>query len=187
MGGGVSRKRTEDGATVHAVRAGDESAFGGLVERHRRELRVHCYRMLGSFEDSEDMVQETFLRAWRGREGFEGRSTIRAWLYRIATNVCLDYLDRQPRSRRATNVSNGVPPPAAIPWLQPFPDGLLEPIHLVKTSPTHSSSGRRPSSWPFWRPYSVFRPGSGRSLSFATCSAGPRKTRRSSWNRAWPR
>ena len=76
----------------------EEPAFSGmaefsrLAERHRRELHVHCYRMLGSFEDAEDTVQETFLRAWRRRETFEGRSTFRAWLYRIATNACLDLL-----------------------------------------------------------------------------------------------
>lgn len=76
----------------------DESAFSGLAERHRRELHVHCYRMLGSFEDAEDAVQETFLRAWRRRETFEGRSTFRAWLYRIATNACLDLLAKcRPR------------------------------------------------------------------------------------------
>src|SRR5437773_4101488 len=75
----------------------EESAFAALFERDRRELQVHCYRMLGSFEDSEDLVQETFLRAWRKRESFEGRSTFRAWLYRIATNACLDFLDRHPR------------------------------------------------------------------------------------------
>ncbi|WP_440097937.1 sigma-70 family RNA polymerase sigma factor [Streptosporangium sp. H16] len=70
----------------------DEPVFSGLAERHRRELHAHCYRMLGSFEDAEDTVQEKFLRAWRRRETFEGRSTFRAWLYRIATNACLDLL-----------------------------------------------------------------------------------------------
>jgi RNA polymerase sigma-70 factor, ECF subfamily len=89
-------------AAVAAAQAGDEAAFSGLVERYRPELQVHCYRMLGSLEDSEDLTQETFLRAWRKRRGFKGRSTFRAWLYRIATNACLDALARRhgrvPRS-----------------------------------------------------------------------------------------
>jgi RNA polymerase sigma-70 factor, ECF subfamily len=71
----------------------DEAAFAALVERHRRELRVHCYRMLGSFDEAEDLVQETFLRAWKGIGAFEGRASVRAWLDRIATNACLDFLD----------------------------------------------------------------------------------------------
>src|SRR5687767_8391226 len=85
-----TRSGDEAGAVVAAARTGDESAFGALVERHRRELQLHCYRMLGSFEDSEDLVQETFLRAWRKRKSFQGRSSFRAWLYGIATNACLD-------------------------------------------------------------------------------------------------
>src|ERR671919_1511137 len=72
----------------------DQAVFGALTERHRRELQLHCYRMLGSLEESEDLVQETFLRAWRRRETHAGRSTVRAWLYRIATNACLDLLAR---------------------------------------------------------------------------------------------
>ncbi|MGY0232240.1 RNA polymerase subunit sigma-70 [Longispora urticae] len=96
-----------------------ESAFTGLAQRHRRELHVHCYRMLGSFEDAEDTVQETFLRAWRRRETFEGRSTFRAWLYRIATNACLDLL-AQRRPRPATG--------GEVLWLQPYPDRLLDEL-----------------------------------------------------------
>jgi RNA polymerase sigma-70 factor (TIGR02960 family) len=96
-----------------------ESTFGEHVERHRRELHVHCYRMLGSFDESEDLVQETFTRAWRSREQFEGRSSVRAWLYRIATNACLDALDKRPRT---------VSPSGEVPWLQPYPDELLDEI-----------------------------------------------------------
>src|SRR6188474_768092 len=97
----------------------DEPAFSGLAERHRRELHVHCYRMLGSFEDAEDSVQETFLRAWRRRETFEGRSTLRAWLYRIATNACLDLL----AARRPEAATGG-----EVRWLQPYPDRLLDEL-----------------------------------------------------------
>ncbi|GAA0580933.1 RNA polymerase subunit sigma-70 [Paractinoplanes ferrugineus] len=93
--------------------------FSGHAEQHRRELHVHCYRMLGSFEDAEDTVQETFLRAWRGRETFEGRSTFRAWLYRIATNACLDLLAK----RRPEPATGG-----EVPWLQPYPDRLLDEL-----------------------------------------------------------
>ena len=114
--------------------AHDEQAFTALVERHRGELRVHCYRMLGSFDEAEDLVQETFLRAWRNLDRFEGRSTLRAWLYRIATNACLDALDG--RARRvlphhiapASDPSVGLPPRTDVPWLQPFPERLWEPV-----------------------------------------------------------
>ncbi|HEU0214575.1 MAG TPA: sigma-70 family RNA polymerase sigma factor, partial [Jiangellaceae bacterium] len=86
-----------DVETTRTTRLADQAAFAALVERHRRELHVHCYRMLGSFEEAEDLVQETFLRAWRNREGFEGCPALRAWLYRIATNACLDALRRGVR------------------------------------------------------------------------------------------
>lgn len=97
----------------------DETAFAEAVERHRRELQVHCYRMLGSFEEAEDLTQETFLRAWRRRETYEGRASLRAWLYRIATNACLDALEKRPRTPE---------PNGEVAWLQPYPDELLEEI-----------------------------------------------------------
>ena len=100
----------------------DEAAFSRVAERHRRELHVHCYRMLGSFEDAEDTVQETFLRAWRRRETFEGRSTFRAWLYKIATNACLDLLEKR-RPKPATG--------GEVLWLQPYPDRLLDELPAV--------------------------------------------------------
>jgi len=102
--------------------AGDESAFTDLAERHRRELHVHCYRMLASFDDAEDAVQETLLRAWRARDRFEGGALFRAWLYRIATNVCLDLIRR--RSRRVTALRSL----AEVPWMQPYPDRLLDEV-----------------------------------------------------------
>src|SRR5690349_11182679 len=97
----------------------DRAAFTASVEHHRRELHVHCYRLLGSFEESEDLVQETFLRAWRRRETFEGRSSRRAWLYKIATNACLDALDKRPRAVAADG---------EVLWLQPYPDELLDEL-----------------------------------------------------------
>ncbi|HEX2133931.1 MAG TPA: RNA polymerase subunit sigma-70 [Actinophytocola sp.] len=99
-----------------------EASFAELTDRHRRELQVHCYRMLGSFEDSEDLVQETFLRAWRRRETYAGRASVRAWLYRIATNACLDLLERRPRPSLPAPAET---PPVAVPWLTPYPDALL--------------------------------------------------------------
>jgi RNA polymerase sigma-70 factor (ECF subfamily) len=108
--------------------------FAVRLERHRAELQVHCYRMLGSLEDSEDLVQETFLRAWRGRASFgEGRGAFRAWLYKIATNACLDVLRRRPRRVMPHEVVEAgdpnvdPPPPSDLPWLQPYPDRLLAP------------------------------------------------------------
>jgi RNA polymerase sigma-70 factor (TIGR02960 family) len=111
------------------VRTLDETAFASLTEPHRRELHVHCYRMMGSFEEAEDLVQETFLRAWRGRESFEGGPLFRAWLYRIATNACLDALRR--RTRRPTTVSSF----GEVPWLQPYPDRLLDELPSGEDQP----------------------------------------------------
>jgi RNA polymerase sigma-70 factor (ECF subfamily) len=103
----------------------DDGAFGAQVDQYRHELQVHCYRMLGSLTDAEDHVQETMLRAWRGRSTFAGRSSLRAWLYRIATNACLDTLRAHPE--RVIPAGDGTsPPPSEIPWLQPYPDVLLD-------------------------------------------------------------
>ncbi len=110
----------------------DDRGFAELVEPHRRELRLHCYRMLGSFTDAEDALQETLLAAWRGFDGFDGRSSLRTWLYRIATNRCLNW--RRDAARRApeTPMPPFRPPPPSrlgdVPWLQPFPDALLDEI-----------------------------------------------------------
>src|SRR5688572_27521599 len=100
MRGGMDESEMAAAAT-----AGDETAFTALTRRYRRELQVHCYRMLASFEDAEDMVQETFLRAWQKRETFQGRAPFRAWLYRIATNACLDFLARH--ERRVVRLAGG--------------------------------------------------------------------------------
>jgi RNA polymerase sigma-70 factor (TIGR02960 family) len=96
----------------------DEAAFAARAEPHRRELHVHCYRLLASYDEAEDAVQETFLRAWRGRDGFDGSTLWRAWLHRIATNVCLDQLRR--RGRR--------PGGGELSWLQPYPDRELDEL-----------------------------------------------------------
>src|ERR1700704_3401253 len=93
-----------------AVLAGDRDAFAVQAGRYRRELEVHCYRMLGSLEDAEDLVQETLLRAWRRRETFGGRATLRAWLYGIATNACLDALERRSRRLLPPAVSSAADP-----------------------------------------------------------------------------
>jgi RNA polymerase sigma-70 factor (ECF subfamily) len=105
---------------LDAALAGDEAAFGRLTARYRRELHVHCYRMLASFDDAEDVVQETFLRAWNRREDFDGREHFRAWLYRIATNACIDALRK--RARQPVRAQSF----AEVPWLQPYPDPLLD-------------------------------------------------------------
>jgi RNA polymerase sigma-70 factor (ECF subfamily) len=128
-------------AALAVTRGGDEAAFGELVERHRAELHVHCYRMLGSVEDAEDAVQETLLRAWRRRETYAGRSTFRAWLYGIATNASLDAVASR---RRRMPQGEGPASPAEVPWLQPYPDRLLaaaappedEPEAVVVTKET---------------------------------------------------
>jgi RNA polymerase sigma-70 factor (ECF subfamily) len=119
-------------ANLARARAGDDEAFRALTEPYRRELQVHCYRILGSLQDAEDAVQETLLSAWRGLAGFEQRASLRAWLYRIATNRCLNALRHSSRRQRLMDGIGGIadaPEPSRRLepiWLQPFPDELLE-------------------------------------------------------------
>lgn len=121
-------------STLARARSGDGEAFRELTEPYRREIQAHCYRILGSVQDAEDTVQETFFAAWRGLEGFQERSSVRAWLYRIATNRCLNALrdaGRRPQPRRPTRPPEDVPEPtrrSASIWFEPYPDTLLEDL-----------------------------------------------------------
>jgi RNA polymerase sigma-70 factor (ECF subfamily) len=121
-----------DQGLLKRARAGDETAFAGLVDSYRCELHAHCYRMLGSVHDAEDALQDAILRAWRGLSKFEGRSSLRSWLYTIATNTCLDQIARRPK--RVLPIDYG---PATDPhigpgepvvesaWIEPYPDEIL--------------------------------------------------------------
>ena len=120
------------------ARAGDADAFGELTDPHRHELQVHCYRILGSAQDAEDALQETMLAAWRGIGGFEGRASIRTWLYQIATSRCLNALRAASRRPQMSSPLSGldVPEPTRlgeVSWLEPYPDVLLE--GLADTTP----------------------------------------------------
>jgi RNA polymerase sigma-70 factor (TIGR02960 family) len=127
----VTREAAE-AEELSRARLGDQDAFERLVEPHRRELQIHCYRILGSAQDAEDMVQETLMAAWRGLEAFEGRASLRTWLYRIATNACLGVLRR---GRPAREIPPPPEPPGDYPartrtiaepvWLEPYPDAWL--------------------------------------------------------------
>jgi RNA polymerase sigma-70 factor (TIGR02960 family) len=129
---GTIRYVETESAALDRARAGDEQAFRELTEPYRRELQVHCYRLLGSLTDAEDMLQETLLAAWRGLAGYQRRASLRSWLYRIATNECLDAL--RTASRRI--VPEPIPPfqppeptrRGEITWLQPYPDALIHGI-----------------------------------------------------------
>jgi RNA polymerase sigma-70 factor (TIGR02960 family) len=125
---------------IARARAGDDEAFRALTEPHRRELQVHCYRMLGSLQDAEDALQDTLLAAWQGLGGFEGRASIRTWLYRIATNRCLDALRAASRRPAKEWDIPGVDPPeptrlGEVVWLEPYPDTLLEDAMGVPLGP----------------------------------------------------
>ena len=139
----------DDAATGHWPGVGD---FDDLVRRYRRELHVYCYRMLGSFDEAEDHVQEVFLRAWRSRESFGGQSTPRTWLYRVATNACLDTLRRD--ARRAVPARSSAPAGlrpsiAAMPWVQPYPDSLLDELAAGQPGPEAVAVSRETVSLAF--------------------------------------
>jgi RNA polymerase sigma-70 factor (ECF subfamily) len=125
---------------ITKARAGDGEAFRELTEPYRRELQMHCYRMLGSIQDAEDALQDTLLSAWRGLGGFDGRSAIRTWLYRIATNRCLSALRSASRTPAKEWDIPGVEPPeptrlGEVSWLEPYPDALLEGAINVPLGP----------------------------------------------------
>lgn len=107
---------------VVSAASGSETQFTTLTESHQREVHVHCYRTLASYDDAEDAVQETLLRAWRSRDTFDGSPLFRAWLYGIATNVCLDILRKKSRHLASMHSM------AEVPWLQPYPDALLDEV-----------------------------------------------------------
>src|SRR5258708_16808755 len=125
---------------ISRARAGDGDAFRELTEPHRRELQVHCYRMLGSFQDAEDALQDTLLAAWQGLEGFEGRASLRTWLYRIATHRCLNALrSANRRPAREWDIPEVEPPEptrlSEVVWLEPYPAALLEGVINVPPGP----------------------------------------------------
>jgi RNA polymerase sigma-70 factor (ECF subfamily) len=132
MGVTGTSSRSRERELLEAARGGDEDAFRRLVEPHRGPLHAHCYRMLGSLHDAEDALQETMLRAWRGLRGLEGRSSLRTWLHRIATNVCLDAIARRPKrvlpmdyGPASSHGDDPGEPLAESVWVEPYPDEAL--------------------------------------------------------------
>jgi len=144
----MPKENPNEAERLTAARLGDSQSFSELTEPYRRELQVHCYRILGSLHDAEDMVQETMLRAWKRLETYEGRASLRAWLYKIAIHACLDLLDRQ-RSRRLLPAQTGPasdphgqisPPTTEILWLDPIPDEWLEDRSAINPEARYSDS-----------------------------------------------
>jgi RNA polymerase sigma-70 factor (ECF subfamily) len=156
-------------ALLAAARTGDEAAFERLVEPHRRELHAHCYRMLGSLHDTEEAMQEAMLRVWRGLERFEGRSSLRSWLYKIATNTCLDTISRRKRrllpEDYAPKADPHAPPGEPVTeqvWIEPYPDEMLE-VEDGYASPDASYEEREAVELPSSRRCSICRRASARS------------------------
>src|SRR3954447_1305421 len=173
---------------IAGARAGDGDAFRQLTEPHLRELQVHCYRMLGSFQDAEDAVQESLLAAWRGLATFEGRSSVRTWLYAIATRRCLN----APRSlaRRKAHEWDvpGVVPPeptrlGEVPWLEPLPDALVAGGIDVPLGPEARYEQSESVSLAFVTALQVLPLGSSPSWCCATCWASPPRRPPRCWTR----
>lgn len=138
----------QDGFGVRDVAGSSEPDFAELAARYRRELHVYCYRMLGSYDEAEDHVQEVLFRAWRSRGTFAGRSGVRTWLYRIATNACLDTLRRDNRRAVPAPGIRG-PSVATMAWLQPYPDALLEELAAEQPGPAALAVSRETTSLAF--------------------------------------
>jgi RNA polymerase sigma-70 factor (ECF subfamily) len=174
----------ESTALTAAIRAGDEEAFNHLAGRHRRELLIHCYRMLGSLDDAEDAVQDALLRAWRYRESLMEGAPLRPWLYRVATNVCLDAIARDERRSVLAAKSCGErrsPSTDEVAWLQPIPDSLIEPISQHDADPETIVLSRETIEIAFLTVIQFSRRSSGRRSSCVTCWAGRPKKPPGSW------
>ncbi len=138
---------------ISRARAGDGEAFRALTEPHRRELQVHCYRMLGSFQDAEDALQDTLLAAWRGLGGFEGRASIRTWLYRIATTRCLNALrSASRRPAKEWDMPKVVPPEPTrlgeVVWPSHIPTPCSKGRSTCRSAPRPATNRPKPSPWP---------------------------------------
>ena len=150
---------TED--LLESARCGDPDAFSALVGPHRRELQAHCYRMLGSLQDSEDALQEGLLAAWVGLAGFEGRSSVRTWLFRVVTNRCLTMLRASGRRPVAADRPPPAPEPSRlgeVPWLQPYPDLLLDGLPDDAPGPEATYEAREAVSLAFVTAVQVLPP-----------------------------
>lgn len=151
---------------LRKARAGDRDAFAALVQPHRAELQAHCYRMLGSLQDSEDALQETLLKAWLALAGFEGRASVRTWLYRIATNQCLNQL-RSTKRRLASDDPEPSAPPSGVDtvrWLQPYPDELLALVPDAAPGPEARYESREAIALAFVRALQLLPPGQRAAL-----------------------
>src|SRR5215470_6356847 len=137
---------------VGRARSGDGQAFGELVEPYRRELQVHCYRILGSAQDAEDALQETLLAAWQGLAGFEGRASVRTWLYQVATSRCLHALRSASRRPPMSGPDLALPEPTRageVAWLEPYPDVLLDGLADLAPGPDARYEAREAISLAF--------------------------------------